>query len=74
MLVLFLKVTINENKNESDKSGAGPSDVNRSEVFQPPPRINAGLAVKRGILYIYGGMFEDGDKQLTLNDFYSLGK
>merc|ERR1740137_448400 len=30
------------------------------------------MAVKRGVLYMYGGMYEDGDKQLTLNDFYSL--
>ena len=36
--------------------------------------MNAGLAVKRGILYLYGGMFEDNHKQLTLNDFYGLGE
>merc|ERR1739838_38926 len=42
------------------------------DVFVPPPRINCGMAVKRGVLYMYGGMYEDGDKQLTLNDFYSL--
>jgi len=42
------------------------------DVFVPPPRISCGMAVKRGILYMYGGMYEDGDKQLTLNDFYSL--
>ena len=23
---------------------------------------------------MYGGMFEDGDRQYTLSDFYSLGK
>ena len=43
------------------------------DVFVPPPRINGGLAIKKNILYLYGGMYEDGDKQLTLNDFYSLG-
>lgn len=41
-------------------------------VFSPPPRINAGMVIKRGILYLFGGMFEDGDKLLTLNDFYAL--
>ncbi|RXG70941.1 Kelch domain-containing protein 4 [Armadillidium vulgare] len=41
-------------------------------IFTPPPRINPGMVVKKGILYLYGGMFEEGDKQLTLNDFYSL--
>lgn len=40
----------------------------------PSPRINPGLVVKDNVLYLYGGMFEDGDKQYTLNDFYSLGK
>lgn len=41
-------------------------------VFRPSPRINCGLVVKRGVLYLYGGMFEDGDKQITYNDLYSL--
>ncbi|KAK9871490.1 hypothetical protein WA026_012862 [Henosepilachna vigintioctopunctata] len=44
----------------------------KSKNFQPCPRINCGLAIKRGHLYIYGGMFEIGDKQITLNDFYSI--
>lgn len=43
-------------------------------VFQPSPRMNCGLAVKHGTLYLYGGMVEDGAKQLTLCDFYSIGK
>ncbi|XP_044252755.1 kelch domain-containing protein 4-like [Tribolium madens] len=42
------------------------------KVFQPSPRLNCGLAVKHGVLYLYGGMFEDGDKQVTFSDFYSI--
>lgn len=42
-------------------------------MFIPCPRINCGLAVKHNVLYLYGGMFEDGNRQYTLNDFYSLG-
>lgn len=42
-------------------------------IFTPSPRINPGLAVKQNTLYLYGGMFEDGDRTYTLNDFYSLG-
>nr|XP_022920971.1 kelch domain-containing protein 4-like [Onthophagus taurus] len=42
------------------------------DIFVPCPRMNCGLAVKHGILYLYGGMFEDGDRQVTLCDFYSL--
>ncbi|XP_033328312.2 kelch domain-containing protein 4 [Megalopta genalis] len=41
-------------------------------MFVPCPRINPGLAIKHNILYLYGGIFEDGDHQYTLNDFYSL--
>lgn len=44
------------------------------EMFVPPVRMNAGVAVKRGVLYLYGGMCEDSHKQLTLNDFYALGE
>lgn len=52
------------------KSGS----VDGPNVFQPSARMNCGLAVKHGVLYLYGGMVEDGSKQLTLCDFYSLGK
>lgn len=34
--------------------------------------MNCGVAVKGNTLFLFGGMFEDGDKQLTLGDFYSL--
>lgn len=42
------------------------------DIFSPCPRINPALAVKNNNLYLYGGMYEDGDKQITLNDFYRL--
>lgn len=43
-----------------------------ASTFLPNPRMNANLVVKHGILYLYGGLCEDGDRQLTLSDFYSL--
>lgn len=43
-----------------------------NNLFQPSKRMNCGLAVKRANLYLYGGMFEDGDKQITYNDLYSV--
>nr|XP_023020044.1 kelch domain-containing protein 4-like [Leptinotarsa decemlineata] len=43
-----------------------------SKLFQPSPRASCGLAIKHGVLYLYGGMYEDGDKQITFSDFYSL--
>ncbi|KAF7990864.1 hypothetical protein HCN44_000669 [Aphidius gifuensis] len=44
----------------------------KNNVFTPCPRISSGMVVKNNILYLYGGMYEDGDRQCTLNDFYSL--
>ncbi|XP_069492271.1 kelch domain-containing protein 4 [Ambystoma mexicanum] len=50
---------------ESDEDATGPQ-------VEPCPRSNAMTAVNHGILYVYGGMFEVGDRQFTLNDLYSL--
>ncbi|XP_053410495.1 kelch domain-containing protein 4 isoform X1 [Nycticebus coucang] len=53
-------------KNEdSPEEASGP-------VVEPSPRSNAMLAVKHGVLYVYGGMFEAGDRQVTLSDLYCL--
>ncbi|XP_053401413.1 kelch domain-containing protein 4-like isoform X2 [Mercenaria mercenaria] len=41
-------------------------------VFTPSPRMNTLLAVKNGVLFLYGGIYEVGDKQYTLSDMYSL--
>lgn len=56
-----------------DNSASAVIRSDKPHVFQPSPRMNCGLAVKHGVLYLYGGMFEDGDRQLTLSDLYSLG-
>lgn len=40
----------------------------------PSPRMKASLVVCKKQLYLYGGIVEDGNKQFTLADFYSLGK
>ena len=39
----------------------------------PSPRMGPGVCVKHGLLYLYGGTVEDGDKQFTLNDMFALG-
>uniref|UniRef100_A0A6I8QJG0 Kelch domain-containing 4 n=1 Tax=Xenopus tropicalis TaxID=8364 RepID=A0A6I8QJG0_XENTR len=51
---------------EEDDEGA------RSPAVEPCPRSNTMIAAKQGVLYAYGGMFEVGDRQFTLNDLYSL--
>nr|XP_011751701.1 kelch domain-containing protein 4 [Macaca nemestrina] len=43
-----------------------------SPIPGPCPRSNAMLAVKHGVLYVYGGMFEAGDRQVTLSDLHCL--
>ncbi|CCF53516.1 hypothetical protein NDA11_005100 [Ustilago hordei] len=38
----------------------------------PLERYNVMLAVQRNILYVYGGIFESGNREYTLDDFYTL--
>ncbi|XP_036296399.1 kelch domain-containing protein 4 isoform X7 [Pipistrellus kuhlii] len=52
-------------EDDSPEEAGGP-------LVEPRPRSNAMLAVKHGRLYLYGGMFEAGDRQVTLSDFYCL--
>lgn len=55
-----------ESEEEEEEDGA------LSPQVEPCPRSNAMLAVKHGVLYVYGGMFEVGDRQFTLSDLYSI--
>lgn len=50
------------------------SQSNESAANVPSPRMKPGLAICKGQLYLYGGELENGSKQYTLNDFYSLGE
>jgi hypothetical protein len=38
----------------------------------PHPRFNAQLAVQDDVLYIYGGTFEKGDREYTLDEMYAI--
>lgn len=46
----------------------------KSSTNSPSLRMKAGLVVCKGTLYLYGGIYEEENKQHTLADFYSLGK
>ncbi|XP_053687436.1 kelch domain-containing protein 4 [Sabethes cyaneus] len=50
----------------------GQNDGDKLDLPGPSPRMNAGLAVCKGNLYVYGGLYESGSRQYTLSDFYSL--
>ena len=44
-----------------------------ANVFMPHPRRSMFLQYHKSVLYMYGGKFEDkDDKEITLNDLYSL--
>jgi len=60
-----------EGGGEKNKSCPDPSDPER-QIVMPSPRFGAGLVYKSGMLYLFGGLIEDEDKDLTLKDFYSL--
>ncbi|XP_065161142.1 kelch domain-containing protein 4-like [Atheta coriaria] len=64
------KVTIGPAPTATTSTSASTNNTN--QIFQPSPRLNCGLAIKHGVLYLYGGMYEDGDKEITFQDFYAL--
>jgi len=55
---------------EKKKVSSGVSLADNVNV--PTPRFNAGMVYKGGKLYLFAGIVETGDKDLTLCDFYSL--
>ncbi|XP_077982693.1 kelch domain-containing protein 4-like [Glandiceps talaboti] len=57
---------------EEDKSDVATAASFVSEEVEPCGRMNTLLAVKHGILYCYGGIYEEGEKEVTLSDMYSL--
>merc|ERR1711990_402680 len=40
--------------------------------LRPGPRMNTQLTIKSGIMYLYGGILEQGDRSYTLNDLWSI--
>lgn len=50
----------------------GGSQYALPEVVKPCGRINACMAVGRDTLYLYGGMMEIKDREITLDDLYML--
>lgn len=59
---------------QSGESNANSAVATGKQAYVPQPRMNSGLAFKQGKLYLYGGIYEVGDKQLTLSDLHSLGE
>jgi len=59
---------------ENMPQGSSSTKQDDPPVFVPLPRYSSGMVIKQGIIYLYGGTFEDKDeRQITFNDFYCLG-
>ncbi|KAG4171100.1 hypothetical protein ERO13_A12G188000v2 [Gossypium hirsutum] len=54
------------------KSKFNVQDSVSPEVVKPCGRINSCMVVGKDTLYIYGGMMEVKDREITLDDLYSL--
>ena len=56
------------------KNGAGSSGKSEpvKDCFVPCARFNSQMVFKSGVLYLFGGCVESGEKDITLKDFYSL--
>lgn len=73
--VMTIKQVISSQQTpSSDEEDSGEEDEEEAAELQvePSPRSSTMMAIKQGVLYVYGGMFEVGDRQFTLNDLYSL--
>lgn len=46
--------------------------VQKDLIWIPCGRMNPSIVTKNGYLYLYGGAFEEDEKQVTLNDLWSL--
>ena len=44
----------------------------KDSKLRPGPRMNTHMTMKSGILYLYGGILEQGDRSYVLNDLWSL--
>ena len=56
-----------------EKEEYSQSNLSLPVQFEMPhPRFNSQLAVQEDTLFIFGGTFERGDQEFTLNDMYSI--
>ncbi|XP_061825877.1 kelch domain-containing protein 4 [Nerophis lumbriciformis] len=62
---------VEEDENEQEEEEEEEDDT-VSVLVEPCPRSSAMATVRQGKLFLYGGMFEVGNRQFTLNDLYCL--
>ncbi|GFO25318.1 kelch domain-containing protein 4-like, partial [Plakobranchus ocellatus] len=70
---IFRVTVAPQTANSGPVDSVNPENVGTTqEMFWPSARMNTALAFRDGALFMYGGVFEDGDKQVTLADLYAL--
>ncbi|XP_058093793.1 uncharacterized protein LOC131239899 isoform X3 [Magnolia sinica] len=63
---------VSDEKRQEQNTSSDMQTCNLSETVKPCGRINACMVVARDTLYIYGGMMEVKDREVTLDDLYML--
>ena len=61
-----------ESKGEGEDESCEKPTASKSTMILPCGRMNSLAAIKRNMLYLYGGMFEEDEKQVTLNDLWVI--
>uniref|UniRef100_A0A1L8DAQ5 Kelch domain-containing protein 4 n=1 Tax=Nyssomyia neivai TaxID=330878 RepID=A0A1L8DAQ5_9DIPT len=54
-----------------DKASGHKAPVDE-HFIEPSPRSHCGMAICKGTLFLFGGTVEEGSKDITLGDFYSI--
>ncbi|KAK0558458.1 Kelch repeat-containing protein 3 [Tilletia horrida] len=60
------------NGKEASPAPAEDDDADDPQRTVPRERYNAMLAVQRNTLYLYGGIWENNNREYTMDDFYTL--
>lgn len=61
-----------DDENELDTAALEKALLEKVEEVMPCPRFNAAVAIQRNTLYIYGGVVERGEQEITLDDLWSI--
>lgn len=67
--------TVSSTVGELEKGAVGGDTMDimkAKDCFIPSPRFGSGMVYKGGSVYLFGGIIEAGEKDITLKDFYSL--
>ena len=61
-----------DDEKELDTEALAASLMKEEEELRPCPRFNSALAVQKNVMYIFGGMIEKGQQEVTLDDMWSI--